>query len=275
MVREGRSELKYALPPSSRAAVLRQAQASVTPDPNGDPLHPYLPGLPTVAGLAPTGYRVCSLYLDDPHLDGYAKRMADLPIRNRVRIRTYGLPGTKAPVFLEAKRKLRKRVIKHRIRVCDTDTWSTLDPAAPWRDLDGLVSPALRRPVARWVAAVEDPGMQVWCRVDYVRETYVEGTSRLTLDHRVSAAPTTDPLALRGPCPVGLLPPGWFVLELKFNGPMPAWIRRLTRSLRLVPEPVSKFALGMAHTVRRNDQDVQRFTPPSVLSRGGYPQVAR
>ena len=261
---EGRSELKYALPPQARRAVLQEASPFVQPDPNAEALDVWLPRLRPVSGLRATGYRVSSLYLDDPQLDGYGKRMADLPIRNRVRIRTYGEVGQLAPVFLEAKRKLYGRVVKARMRVCDTAGWAELGAPAPWRDLHARVTPALRRPVARWVKTVEDAGMASQCRVEYLRETYVDGSSRFTLDHEVRAAATGDAHALRGPCPTALLPPGWFVLELKFNGAMPAWMRGLTRRLHLTPEPVSKFALGMAHTVRCNAADVRRFTPPSV-----------
>ena len=123
--------------------------ATRKPDPNADALEAQLPRLRPVSGLHATGYRVSCLYLDDPQLDGYGKRMADLPIRNRVRIRTYGEVGQPAPVFLEAKRKLYGRVVKARMRVCDTVGWAELGAPAPWRDLHARVTPALRQPVAR------------------------------------------------------------------------------------------------------------------------------
>ena len=70
---EGRSELKYALPPQARRAVLQEAAPFVQPDPNADALEAQLPRLRPVSGLHATGYRVSSLYLDDPQLDGYLR----------------------------------------------------------------------------------------------------------------------------------------------------------------------------------------------------------
>lgn len=262
---EGRTELKYALPGHRRAAVLAAAAGHVVPDDNGEPLDQWMPSLRRPGGGPAIGYRVSSLYLDDARLDGYAQRVADLHVRNRVRIRTYGSVGDVAPVFLEAKRKLRARVVKHRVRVGNTADWAQLPGPRPWQHCAALASPVARHLVDRWVGAVDDRDLQVIHRVEYLRETYTQGSARLTLDHRVSAEPITDPFALRGPTTVPLLPPDWFVLELKYDGHKPLWMRSLVQALRLAAEPVSKFALGVALAVRPDCiRDARRFLPPSV-----------
>jgi len=265
VVSEGRYELKYALPRARRADVLAAAVGFVQPDHHGESLERWLPDLRLPGGGPPVGYKVSSLYLDDASFDGYAQRIDDLPIRNRVRIRTYGEPGETAPVFLEAKRKLRSLVVKHRVRVGDTDGWARLPGPRPWTRAAAAASPAARHLVRRWVEVVDAAEMDVVCRVEYLRETFVCGTARLTLDHHVRAAATADPHALRGPCDVALLPPDWFVLELKFNGAKPVWMRDLVREVRLCAEPVSKFALGVALAVRSDSAaDARRFLPPSL-----------
>lgn len=263
---EGRYELKYALPISRREEVLAAAGDHVVPDPKGRPLDDELPGLRGHAGAPLSGYAVHSLYFDDHTLDGYAQRLDDLPIRNRIRIRTYGRTGgPAAPVFLEAKRKLRKLVVKHRIVICNTVQWAEFDPDQPWRDAVAHCRAPSQRLARRWLSVVESGQMNAVCRVGYVREVFTAGTARLTLDHHVGAEHIRDPRHIRGPYPQALLPPNWFVLELKFNGREPAWMRSLVRRLRLTSEPVSKFALGVALTVRSDHpDDIRRFTPPSV-----------
>lgn len=265
MIEEGRAELKYAIHQSQRLAVLRQAWSQVVADENAA-LMDGLGHLRDPDGNPPRGYLVSSLYVDDARFSGYAERLDSRRIRNRLRIRTYGRPGQRRPVFLEAKRKLDSRVIKHRVLVCDTEQWAELPGPRPWRATPGLCTVAsAQRTARRWVQAVDRGAMGVVCRVEYLRETFVAGSSRLTLDHQVAAARTDDPHALRGPCPLALLPRDWIVLELKYNGSCPVWMRQLARSLRLQSEPISKFALGVAHAHRpQRAAELRHLTPPTV-----------
>jgi hypothetical protein len=56
------------------------------------------------------------------------------------------------------------------------------------------------------------------------------------------------------------------VLELKYNGQPPPWMRRLVSQFGLVAEPISKFALGIARTCRQSHTaDRRATTPPSIL----------
>lgn len=262
---EGRFELKYALPLDRRAEVLEEAWAHVQPDPNGARLAALLPAAVYAHGPAPRGYRVCSLYLDTLDLQGYTERLAEARIRNRVRVRSYGVPGQTAPVFLESKRKLHRNVVKHRIRVGDAAAWVQGDPVRPWQDaVRNHGDP--RGFARRWLEAVDSVDMRAVCHVTYVRETWVQGSCRLTIDHDLRAQAWPDPRRLQAHAPKMLLPPGWIVLELKFNGAEPAWMRRLVMKLQLMSEPVSKFALGVAQTVRGSPAtELRRVTPPSLI----------
>lgn len=262
---EGRFELKYALPLARRAEVLEEAWAHVKADANGAEIAPLLPPEVLADGPAPRGYRVCSLYLDTLDLMGYTERLAEARIRNRVRVRTYGLPGDVAPVFLEAKRKLHRNVVKHRIRVGDTQAWAQGDEIRPWRKaVHDHGDP--RGFARRWLDAVEHVDMRAVCHVTYVRETWVQGRCRLTIDHDLRAQAWPDPRMLQAHAGTPLLPPGWIVLELKFNGAEPVWMRQLVMKLRLMSEPVSKFALGVVRTVRGAPAtELRRVTPPSLV----------
>lgn len=263
---EGRFEMKYALPLERRAAVLAYAQDFIDVDQNARELSSVLPEVVSAGGLRPRGYRVSSLYFDDQQLSGYARRIDGRRIRNRVRIRTYGSQGESFPVFLEAKRKLHRQVIKHRVRVCSTERWHELPASAPWDHVQQPADRMDRERWERWCSVVREQSLDPMCRVEYLRETFAHGQLRLTLDHRVSAVATSDSHALRGPCPQRLIPDGWVVLELKYNGQAPRWMRRLVSRFGLVAEPISKFALGIARTCRQSHaSDRRSTTPPSIL----------
>lgn len=267
---EGRSELKYALPAARRGEVLALAQGHIEVGAYTGSLADH-PGVRWQAGEPePMGYLVHSLYLDTPRLDGYGERLADASIRNRVRIRTYGTAGQDAAVYLEAKRKLHERVIKQRVSVGRLSAWSRLPGPRPWVAAVAALPPGdVARQATRWLAAVEGPGMVPVCSTHYLREVYEAGTDRLTIDHQVRGAHGLDPRAFQSEGEIDLVPPDWIVLELKFGGPMPGWMRTLVRQMRLCSEPVSKFALGVALTLRVDHPlEGQWLTPPSVLRAG-------
>ena len=222
------------------------------------------------ASILPTGgygYTVSSLYLDDSALTGYNERLRMDRIRNRVRARTYGVAGDGAPVFLEAKRKLDNNVIKHRARApFDADAWRELGDR-PWQACVEPLSGIHRRRAERFVDHVDGMGMVPVCTVRYEREIFKAGTARLTLDRSVRAAARPPANDLYVPCPIRLIPDPWVVLELKFYGQAPEWMRMVTRELHLRAEPVSKFALGVCFGLRSDHPlEVAQITPHSVLA---------
>ncbi len=263
---EGRFELKYALPLDRRAELLERAGAHVRADAHAASLERALPGILLPDGAPTRGYIVHSLYLDDPQLSGYARRLARDRIRNRMRIRTYGLPGDDAPVFLEAKRKLARRVIKHRVRVGGALAWAEGDALRPWVDAVQRLDGEAGRAGQRWLELAEAQHLGAVASTHYVREIFVRGTERLSIDHRVSAHPSPDPRRFQHEGPLPLIPAGWLVVELKFNGDQPLWMRELVRDMRLASEPISKFALGVACSHRADrPAELRSLVPPTIL----------
>jgi len=117
----GRHEFKYVLPLSARADVLRLAGDHAVPDGHAAPREDGV-----------VGYYNHTLYLDTADLRDYRERLSLRRLRTRLRVRTYGQPGDRAPVFLEIKRKRDEWVVKHRVRVGDADTWTAHPHDRPW-----------------------------------------------------------------------------------------------------------------------------------------------
>lgn len=250
--------MKYAVPLAARELVLRTAAPFVVPDPHGVDL----PG-------GGRGYVVHSTYFDSPDLQEYTSRLCDYKVRRRVRVRTYGAPGDKAPVFLELKRKLDSQVIKQRAKVGNADTWATLGDA-PWAWYAEHGAGESQYVATRFTGVIDKYRLGPVSSVHYERETYVDPRPeypkiRLTIDREITATvrPTSNNLY---PEPeIALIPSDWMILELKFDGAEPSWMRQICRELRLSAESVSKFGLSVALGLRADHpREGRRLTPRSI-----------
>jgi hypothetical protein len=268
----GRYEMKYCLPVTERERILDFAKANILPDKHAQDISKDLGdalGRPPVEGAR--GYVVHSLYLDTPSLDDYTERLQDAKIRRRMRIRTYGAPGQKQPVYLEAKRKWEDRVLKVRVRLCDADTYCNYPVPRPWEGLAELMDPDYQQPALRFGKIVRDFNMQPVSCVHYVREVYVDPApggekTRFTIDYGVTASIRPDTRDLYAKPDIELIPTQFMVLELKFDGAMPPWMREVVITQGLVAECVSKFGLSVALGLRgTHPLEVKKVTPITVL----------
>lgn len=258
---EGRFELKYAIPASCRDRIVDIVRDYAVPDANGVDI-----------GGGAIGYHVFSLYFDRPDCHDYFERLESLRIRNRLRIRTYGSPGQKQPVFLENKRKYEDRVVKHRVKVADADSWAASTHPTPWGHFGESCKGRGRFSVDDFSMRVE-AGREPMTVVSYRREVFVdpkpEVRIRLTVDHDVGACRSHDLRNLHAPPTHHLIPPDWVVLEFKFDGDKPLWMRKIAKEFRLRAEPISKFGLSMVHCVRgRRYRELRWLTPHSVRKAG-------
>ena len=255
----GRYEFKYALPAKERARIVEVSAPFVLPD-------PHAVRLPS--GLM--GYDVHSLYFDTPDLRDYYERLDGRRVRNRLRVRTYGSPGTKQPVFLENKRKYTRWVVKSRVKVCEANDWCTCPDPRPWLTFASRVPPKKRYASEHFVRLMENHQRQPVSVVHYAREVFIardpnQPKIRLTMDHQVHATIRPDVHDLYGAHHVELLPPDWMVVELKFDNERPGWMKQVCRELGLRAVPVSKFGLSVAKGVAGNKyREVRFFTPRQI-----------
>lgn len=257
----GRWELKYVLPVSARAELLRIAGPYIIADPHGKPL----------PELGTRGYDVHSMYFDTPRLTDYTERLESRNIRVRLRIRTYGQPGDHAPVFFEDKRKFDAWVMKQRCKVADADHWLALHDPQPWVHFGRLVTGQKALVARHFLRRVEEEGRVPVSVVHYRRECFTDldpagSEVRLTMDHHISSTTSPRPDDFYAPPDQLLIPEDFMVLELKFNRTEPGWMRTLVRELRLQAEPVSKFALSVAYGLRSHrPAELRRVTPVTIL----------
>jgi hypothetical protein len=268
----GRYELKYVVPVSSRDRLVGLARETVVPDPHAHDVAVELgDALKSAPVAGARGYVVHSLYLDTPGLDDYSERLNDARVRRRMRIRTYGAPGQRQPIFFEAKRKWEDRVIKVRAMVGHADDFCATEGEQPWQ----VLAVALKGPHAdaarRFASIAQELSMRPVSCVHYVREVYVDPApggekTRITLDYAVTATVRPGPRGLYAPPDIVLIPMQFAVLELKFDGAMPGWMRSVVARASLRAESVSKFGLSVAMGLRvDHPAEIRRLTPITVV----------
>ncbi|MBI2839817.1 MAG: polyphosphate polymerase domain-containing protein [Acidobacteria bacterium] len=256
----GRFELKYVLPAAQRTEVLRLALPHVQSDPHAV----ELPG-------NRRGYLVHSLYLDTPGLGDYFARLEERKVRNRLRIRTYGLPQQRQPVFLEVKRKSGPWVVKHRVAVGDADEWCQSANARPWVAFAARIGGRNRYAAEAFLQLVEGAGRVPVSVVHYEREVFVPREKctrrvRLTLDYNIGARRPSCAQDPFGPAEACLVPPEWMVMELKFEDFAPGWMVRLRHELGVRSVPVSKFGLSVARMQRAAyPEELRSLLPPPIV----------
>jgi hypothetical protein len=269
----GRYEMKYVLRASDRDKVIEIARQNIKPDMHAQDISVDLGealGRGVIEGAR--GYVVHSLYLDTPGLDDYTERLQDARIRRRFRIRTYGAPGQRQPVYLEAKRKWEDRVIKVRTRICDAETWCNHENPRPWGPLCAAMEGPYGPQARRFSEVADGLNMRTVSCVHYVREVFVDPApggekTRLTLDYGITASIAPDARALYAPPDIALIPPEFTVLELKFDGGMPGWMRSVVMDLHLRAECVSKFGLSVAFGLRPSRFEEHRKLIPITVQR--------
>lgn len=238
--RFGRYELKYFVCP----AEIDRVRAMVAPFTDPDP---YARGCPNGC------YTVRSIYLDTASLRFYNEKEAGTAIRKKLRIRTYNRYCRQAVAFIEIKRKYGVTIYKERVGMGfdQARQWLSIDPRRRMHTLPGLrrpLSPAARATLERFCFLEQTLPLHPVVLIVYEREAWLgrdQDRVRVTfdLDLRSLWRPSyRDFFAERGLRRLGNRRQ---ILEIKFNGAMPPWLRPVTSYLGRSNRPISKYCHGI------------------------------
>ncbi|MEX0600600.1 MAG: polyphosphate polymerase domain-containing protein [Rhodothermales bacterium] len=237
-----RDEFKYVLPVDALPDVRRAIEPFVRLDEHG-------------VGFEEVGYAVRSIYLDSARLRFYHEKRGHLQHRKKIRIRGYNEPGVDPSVFLEIKRKSNAAIAKERTMM-------------PYDDLLGLIQTGR---VAAHMASlsVEDSAvvrrafyhmfkhdLRPTCLVVYEREAFegrFDRTFRITLDRNLRGVMYPDWHGLYEEDGLVDALPGYFVMEVKFDIRMPAWMRQVISEFGIMQRALSKYCVCIDAFERRID----------------------
>ncbi|MBR2832141.1 MAG: polyphosphate polymerase domain-containing protein [Oscillospiraceae bacterium] len=210
-----RYEKKYLLTQEQYRAVKRGMAPFMKPDP-----HPR--------------YTVCSVYYDTGHYDLIRASLEKPVYKEKLRLRSYGVPDGRDPVFVEVKKKYDGVVYKRRVTMAAQDAVRYLEGA---RNGDGS---QIGRELD-WFLRFYRPEPKVF--IAYDREAYASadgGELRLTFDSALRVRAVD--LDLRsGDHGVPLMDKDLVLMEIKIPGTAPLWLAQLLSEEHIFPDSFSKY----------------------------------
>lgn len=184
-------------------------------------------------------YTICNIYYDTEDYD-LIRRSIDKPkYKEKLRLRSYGVPGMEDPVFLEIKKKWKKTVYKRRMPM-------------KLKEADIFMS----RGIYPGKAAAED--QQILKELSYFQSFYNPEPKLFLAYDRIAFAGVDDP-ELRITFDTGirsrydnlslaagdqgrpLLKKGWILMEIKAGEAFPIWLSELLAKLTIYPRSFSKY----------------------------------
>lgn len=188
---------------------------------------------------------VCSIYYDgwDYHL---IRHSIDRPVyKEKLRLRSYGVPGENDPVFLELKKKYKGVVYKRRAVMPAAEAEAYLaGKAAP--DRSGQVINEID-----WFLKENRPSPKVLIACD--RSSYrgrEDKELRITFDENIRWR--REELSLTaGSHGEPLVEDGGILMEIKIPGAAPIWLARVLSELEIFPASFSKYGTCYTKNILR------------------------
>ena len=196
-------------------------------------------------------YMISNIYFDDDG-DNVIRHSVSKPLfKEKLRIRSYGVPDKDTKVYIEIKRKLKGVGTKRRAKL-------------PLWQLNEYLETGKHPEDIKYI------NEQVLCEVDYYRSTYNvypkvyisymrnayfgkdNKKLRLTLDRDITVRRYDLDLSL-GSYGDKLLPEGKALLEIKFEGAVPLWFARVMSKYSLNFLSYSKYGTEFKQTQRKQN----------------------
>jgi hypothetical protein len=178
---------------------------------------------------------VCSIYYDTADYRLIRHSIEGPVYKEKLRLRSYGVPGPEDTVFVELKKKYKGVVYKRRVGMPEAE-------AAAWLDLGR--APAEDSQMIReisWFLQSVRPLPRVFLACDRLAwRAKEEEELRITFDRDIRWREEELDLCA-GDRGEPLLEPGQVLMEIKIPGAAPLWLARLLSELSLFPCSFSKY----------------------------------
>lgn len=190
-------------------------------------------------------YEVISLYYDSPKFYYYYEKFDGVKNRKKIRLRTYRMNNEfVGNAFLEIKRKCDAVILKDRF-LLDKNAYHNFIKNNEFFMPDGERPKTAAPIIEEYEQERARHSLQPQILINYRREPYVgkfNNNFRVTFDYNLMACPSGD--LYDTDCATPLLPDG-VVMELKFNGKFPYYIREVIESYNLERVAFSKYGRGV------------------------------
>lgn len=180
-------------------------------------------------------YSICNVYYDTDNYDLIRESLEKPKFKQKMRLRSYGIPSAGSRVFLELKKKYQGVVYKRRIKLPYEECMEYLEKDIPPRDNGASF---------REIDFVRKHfGLKPKVYLAYDRTALVakdDPSLRITFDYNVRAR-AEDPCFEAGDYGVPVLDPDKRILELKLGMAMPKWLVDILGDMKIYPASFSKY----------------------------------
>lgn len=230
-----RVEKKYRVTSAKKEALLKEIREQLIPDAHGKST-------------------ISSLYIDTPDFLLIRNSIAATAYKEKLRLRSYGVPDGDTKVFLEIKKKFKGVVYKRRISLTLNQAYEYMEKGVKpedsqiMREIDYAMD-FYRKPLPKML-------------VSYEREAYFVKdlpSLRITFDSAVRYREENLRLEM-GNDGTRILPDGEFLLEIKTDGAMPMWLARALDRCEIYPSSYSKY--GTAYRIKTGQLKLTENTIP-------------
>ena len=189
--------------------------------------------------LVPDAYgknTLCSLYLDTPDFLLIRNSIDAISYKEKLRLRSYGVPGTEKTLYFEIKKKYKRVVYKRRVSM-------TPEQAANYIESGEMpFDSQIMREIDYLMKFYHQPKPNV-CILCEREAFFVEKTAdvRLTFDKNLRyryGFPNVDNINEGIP----IVDENQYILEIKTPGAMPLWLARALSDCKIYPRSFSKYA---------------------------------
>ena len=180
-------------------------------------------------------HTICNIYYDTPDFE-LIRRSIEKPVyKEKLRLRSYGIPKMDSTVFLEVKKKYQKVVNKRRIPLTLQEAYDYVEkgirPQKESQILNEIDFFLKRYPLQRGVYLAYD-------RIALFQKD--DHDFRVTFDHNIRSRQMDMGLE-KGDAGKLLLPEDYYLMESKIMGASPLWFTEILSELKIYPVSFSKY----------------------------------
>lgn len=180
-------------------------------------------------------HTICNIYYDTEQYDLIRTSIEKPPYKEKLRLRSYGVPGKKDRVFVEIKKKWDGVVYKRRISMNLEEAEACLEQRRPMP-----VNGQIEQEVDYFIKFYH-PQPKLY--IAYDREAYFgkeDESLRITFDKNIRSREKGLKLEL-GDEGKQLLEDGWRLMEIKVSQAFPMWLAAILSELSIYPVSFSKY----------------------------------
>ena len=180
-------------------------------------------------------HKICNIYFDTDAYDLIRTSLEKPTYKEKLRIRSYGIPKLNDMVFLELKKKYKGIVYKRRVRLTLEEAQNFLLEGKSPKDGNQVIGEI------NWFLKSYSPIPKAYISYDrcalFGRE---DPNLRITFDQNITYRDTCLDLS-KGSWGTKILKPGTTLMEIKIPECMPLWLSQILAELEIFPTSFSKY----------------------------------